>query len=159
MLKARFFPVIFLAALSYKSRNESGRCYTEKLQNIDTSHYAVVKYDDRYKIFNNATPATISTKEIDTVLHLLNEGISKYNNSIKRNDLMIRKLHHYNIQLVPVLNIRGEKEVSVNGLCDESGDAWKHKIIYVFDGGNCYFNTKINLTTKKVYEIGIHGFA
>jgi hypothetical protein len=159
MLKATYFPVIFLAALSYKSPNEIGRYYKEKLQKIDTSQYAVVKYDDRYKIFNNATPATISTDEIDTLLNLLYEGISKYNNSIKKNELMIRKLHQYKIQLVPVLNIRGEKEIWVNGLCEERDNAWKHQIIYVFDGGNCYFNAKINLTTKKVYEIGIHGFA
>ena len=159
MLKATYFTVIFMAVLSFKLPNEIGRCYTDKLQSIDTSQYAVVKYDDRYQIFHNAMPASISTEEIDTVLNLLKDGISKYNNSTKKNDLMIRNMHQYKIQLVPVLNIRGEKEIWVNGLCEVSGNSWKHQIIYVLDGGNCYFNAKINLTTKKVYEIGIHGFA
>ncbi len=159
MLKVTYSLTIFLALLSFSFPNERGRYCMKKLQIIDTSQYAVVNYDEAYKIFNNATPSTLSPNEIDTVFNLLNMGILKHNNSIKKNDLRIRKLKQYKIQLVPVLNSNGEKEVWVNGLCEVNGNAWKHEIIYVFDGGNCFFNAKINLTTKKVYEIGIHGFA
>jgi len=65
----------------------------------------------------------------------------------------------YNIQLVPVLNSIGQKEVWVNCLCSGTDDNWKKGITVVDDGGNCFFNLKINLTLKISYDFFVNGYA
>ena len=63
-------------------------------------------------------------------------------------------------QYVAVINEKGEKEVWVNFFCDDWGnDNWESDILIVHDGGNCYFNLKVNLTNKSYSELGINGYA
>jgi hypothetical protein len=35
----------------------------------------------------------------------------------------------------------------------------ENKMFGVEDGGNCYFNFKINLITKKYFDLGVNGVA
>ena len=61
---------------------------------------------------------------------------------------------------VDVLNTKGEKEVWVNCLWDvDDIKKLQNHIIFVFDGGACYFKVKINLTTKKILSFGVNGLA
>jgi len=38
-------------------------------------------------------------------------------------------------------------------------DSWKNDLMIVDDGGNCYFNLKVNLTNKTYSELMINGYA
>jgi hypothetical protein len=59
-----------------------------------------------------------------------------------------------------VTNKKGEKEVWVNCFCDTwNSNRWKTEILFVEDGGNCYFNFRINLATKKYHDLGVNGEA
>lgn len=84
-----------------------------------------------------------------------------YNNSLDKDhkqwsiDLI---KFNYRKQLIAVTNKTGEKEVWVNCFCNTwDNDRWKTEMMLVADGGNCYFNFKINLTTKKYYDLGVNG--
>jgi hypothetical protein len=63
-------------------------------------------------------------------------------------------------QYEPVMNKNGQKEVYINFLCtDWECEKWKSAIILVNDGGNSYFNLKMNLETKTYSELTIIGYA
>ena len=139
-----------------KNKDEVDIYYQAK-SNIDTSQYVVIKYGE-YKVFDNAKPTTLSKKEIDQIGDLLHKAIDEFNND-KKHYAKIMPLSNYKIQLVPVINSNGEKEVWVNSFCEADGSRWRKEIIFVEDGGNCYFQLKINLKTMKWYSMGINGYA
>ena len=60
---------------------------------------------------------------------------------------------------MPYVNEKGEKEIWINGFCDNKGTDWKKEIIFVFDGGNCFFEIRLNLTTEECLAIGISGYS
>lgn len=125
----------------------------------DTTQYAIISFDKSSWFFENAKPAGLNNKEIEQIEELLKEAIKKHNKAIANEAFALKPLKRYKRQLVPVINNKGEKEVWVNCLCDVHGDNWRNQIIFVNDGGNCYFNLKINLTTKTFYDIQVNGYA
>jgi hypothetical protein len=44
------------------------------------------------------------------------------------------------------LNSKGEKEVWINCFCRDGERDWRKNLVFVKDGGNCYFNLKVNLS-------------
>jgi hypothetical protein len=64
-------------------------------------------------------------------------------------------LKRYKRQYIGVTNEKGEKEVWINCFCIDPHNPkmnWKKEFVMVKGGGNCYFNLKVNLTTKKYYD-------
>lgn len=68
-------------------------------------------------------------------------------------------LKFYKRQLLFYTDEKGDKIVWVNCFCNCFDESWKKDILLVKDGGDCYFNFKINLTKRKVFDIGINGEA
>jgi hypothetical protein len=70
-------------------------------------------------------------------------------------------------QYICYLNEKGEKIVYINSMCELSIDYdknnkpvpfdWKNEMIQISDGGDCYWNIKINLNTEKYYDLMING--
>lgn len=70
-------------------------------------------------------------------------------------------------QYICFLNEKGEKIVYINSMCKLSINYnknnepvpfdWKNEIIQIADGGNCYWNIKINLNTENYYDLIING--
>jgi hypothetical protein len=69
------------------------------------------------------------------------------------------KSSDYRKQLITVTNKNGEKEVWVNCFCSTDNTDWKSKLVSVADGATCYFNFKINLTTKVYYDFIVNSAA
>ena len=66
-----------------------------------------------------------------------------------------------NINNVQFLIIKkGEKIIWVNCIRKNIGheNEWKKGILEMLDGGDNYFNLKINIRTKKYYEMYVNGF-
>ncbi|NCU36630.1 hypothetical protein EOM75_11540 [Candidatus Falkowbacteria bacterium] len=104
----------------------------------------------------------------------MNECIKEYNPEQERRYNKIHKEHpeynlkinhfiieldHYKRQYVPVINEKGEMEVWVNCFCGNWGINDRTNILIVEDGGNCYFNLKINLTKENYYDLMVNGNA
>jgi hypothetical protein len=114
----------------------------------------------------NADLTITDLKQIDSVLHTC---IADYNAKQEQNsDLRFKKdksvywidLKNYKRQYIAVINRKGEKEVWINCFCDSFNDPnWKTYIINVDDGGNCFFNLKINLTAGNYYDLFVNGDA
>lgn len=70
-------------------------------------------------------------------------------------------LKYYKKQYIVVLNAKGEKEVWANCFCKaiekriEFVD-WKKTPVKVIDGGNCFFNVKLNLAQRKAYDLKVN---
>lgn len=121
--------------------------------------------------FPDSTALNLSKKEIDTLEHLIKRCISDYNSELKRRFeregqnmdnlhlYLIEDFSNYKRQYVPSINEDGEKEVWVNSFCSADGWDWRNKILGVDDGGNCYFDLTVNLSTGDCYDIQVNGYA
>lgn len=72
-----------------------------------------------------------------------------------------KKVTDYYKQCVFAINKKGETEVIIHGINKHSSlqkKYWKYKILNVSDGGNDYFEMKINLNTNLVYYFYPHSY-
>ncbi|MEX6690896.1 hypothetical protein QTN47_25530 [Danxiaibacter flavus] len=132
---------------------------------IDTSKTAIIALDKKgnYPFDNTFNPTSLTQNDIYDIDSLLIACVTNYNNSLDKDhkewSIDLNK-NNYRKQLIAVTNKKGEKEVWVNCFCYTwDNKNWKTNILLVADGGNCYFNFKINLATKKFYDLGVNGVA
>ncbi len=131
----------------------------------DTSEFAVIAFDPNHDwpFKHSYKPATLSVDEIKRLDSILKECVQNHNQSLapdlKESYSIDFPKFHYKRQYIAVLNDNGEKEVWINGFCDTWDKAWKTEILLVKDGGNCYFNLKINLVTGTCFEVSVNGYA
>ncbi|MFM2041010.1 MAG: hypothetical protein RLZZ493_1599 [Bacteroidota bacterium] len=141
----------------------------------DSSVIAILNNDSiNYKVFKQGTTFTLSQKDMIEIDRLLNVSINEHNKNqeiifnekkSKYPDFAFKKknfiidLKNYQRQYVAVKNVYGEKEVWVNCFCTTFDDSWKTDIYIVSDGGNCFFDLKINLDAKKYYDFMVNGDA
>lgn len=140
---------------------------------VVTPEYVILKYDSTmHWLFKDSKPAELNSTEIKAIELLLLKCIDAYNpKQLKKYEKIIKEnpgsnfpkthliidLKRYDRQYIAVFNSNGEKEVWVNCFCVISSNYWKKHIRLVKDGGNCYFNLKINLTKKSYYDFGVNG--
>ncbi len=113
----------------------------------DTNYTIIKSTGTRYQ---GAKTFKLSSEEIIE----LNKIISQCMNESKDE---LRDISEYKRQYVPFLNKKGEKEVWVNCFCGFLEENWKEDLIDVMDGGNCFFNVRINLSTKTYCDLFING--
>ena len=133
---------------------------TQNNLKYDTSWTAIIKsrwpFDTTFKV------SALTQNDLRVIDSIYKICVIEYNKSFTQdNKEWSIDLHKnaYRKQLVVVTNKKGDKEVWVNCFCDIRDDRWKTNIRLVSDGGNCYFNFKINLKTKKYYDFGVNGEA
>jgi len=164
-----FIYSILLLHLSCDTENKNSLKF-----NPDSS-YAVFKLDSSNSwLFKNASAASLSVTEINVLDSLVNVGIEQYNKERKiwldsilqtNSDININleeltiKIDLYKKQYLPFINSNGEKEVWVNCLCDGNDENWKKEIQFIQDGGKCYFNLMVNLSTRVTYAFMVNGNA
>ena len=141
---------------------------------FDDSAIAILPYDSIQPwTFKNRRQAELNRKDFKTIEGILNECIDNYNpekerqfNEINakhpeyklRKDNFIIELKNYKRQYIVATNLKGEKEIWINCFCNTNLN-WKKDLVVVKDGGNCYFNLIINLTTGKYYNLSVNGDA
>jgi hypothetical protein len=141
----------------------------------DTVDYAVLIFDIKNTwLFKNVKPTNLTPQDVHDIDKLLNKCIAAYNPKQQMEFDSISKKHpDYNLkiqnfvidlsrfkrQYFPVINEKGEKEIWINCFCRTDNEDWRTRLISVRDGGNCYFNLKINLTLKTYYDLMVNGDA
>lgn len=142
---------------------------------VDTSMIAIISSDSISNwLFKDGKRAELVSSDLGKIEKVLEICINEYNikkqkqyNEDKANypEHQLRKedytidLKRYKRQYLTSINAKGEKEVWVNCLCSTNIKNWKKGIIIVHDGGNCYFNLKINITTETYYNLIVNGEA
>jgi len=161
-----FWATSFVACGQVSNKN-----FTDKNQltqnnglTFDTSKTAIIVLNkkSRWPFDSTFSAATLTQNELQLVDSFLLACVTNYNSSLDKEhkqwsiDL---KNRNYRKQLIVVTNNIGQKEVWVNCFCKVDNDKWKTRMFGVEDGGNCYFSFKINLTTKRYYDLGVNGVA
>ncbi|WP_298515310.1 hypothetical protein [uncultured Kordia sp.] len=138
------------------------------------TEYTILPFsENRPYLFENATETTLSDKELILIEELFQQMRIEHNAKLAESRIQYNKEDPYGKsgleletkgfkrQYLPVINEKGEKEVWINFFCAAhlEGSWWKTKRYQVADGGNCYYNLKINLATKEIYNVRINGVA
>lgn len=157
-------PFIFGQVSAKKIVNKNQVKKTHNLR-YDTSKTAIIELNKNSKWpFNNSFKASFLTQdELQIVDSILLKCVANYNNSLdqehKQWSIDLKK-YNFRKQLVVVTNKKGEKEVWVNCFCSIPPNIdWKIKGFIAEDGGNCYFNFKINIASKNYYDLTVNGSA
>ena len=158
--------VIFLAFCSACSENAT------IIRNplIDTSKIAIIKVE---KVSNYFSPLdtsivaqrdtayfALSENDLVTIDQVLNKSLREYNRTVDttKPKQFYLELSNYKRQYVPYFDRQGHKRVWVNCFCpeilgyfleDDTTFSWKTRFISSIDGGGCFFNLLIDLTTKQ----------
>ncbi len=175
-MKSNSVIIVFLisAFIVYScSSNAESHLKNDEALTIDSSMIAIIPYQSNQDwLFKNAVASSINTSEIKEIDSILVSSINKYNayqkkemeRIVKTQQKIKMSLHDYIIdiknykrQYVVVINKIGEKEVWINCFCDKAKENWKSEIVSVRDGGKCYFNLKVNLSTKQYFEFYVNG--
>ena len=72
----------------------------------------------------------------------------------------LKALNEYVIQFFGYINTDGERIIWANYICKEGVyKDWQKERMMILDGGNCYFNVSVNMSTSEVFDLRIHGEA
>jgi hypothetical protein len=154
------FSPVFMNLESLKSSAPGAVC-----QSGDNKNYVILPIDFIGKrVFgSSAKPAVLTKAEIEKIDEFVTAAVSKWNSertpeSPYRNQIDLLK---YGRQYVPYINSKGQKEVWVNCFCDhwQHDEAWKKNIVWVMDGGSCYFSLKINFAENRYYHFSVNSQA
>ncbi|MDL2313262.1 hypothetical protein LJC68_10350, partial [Bacteroidales bacterium OttesenSCG-928-B11] len=172
--------LIFLLTISITScgqantSKENPNKQTGKIE-LDSSIIAIFPFNTtQHWIFRNNKQVDLTSDDLQKIETILTECLNDYNaeqegkfreindkhpeHKLNKKNFVI-DLKRYKRQYVATENSKGEKEVWINCFCDTWGKNWKTNLVFVKDGGNCYFNLKINLTTGESYEFMVNGDA
>jgi carbohydrate-binding DOMON domain-containing protein len=163
---------------TYKKPTDSGK---NNYFSIDTTKIVILQYDSTSSwIFENCTQTELTDNDLELSDSLLTICINDYNveqeeryeeicneypNIEFHKEHFVIDLTKYRRQYICVTNERAEKELWINFHCESFfsnptyTEEWKTGIVLIKDGGNCFFSLKINLTTKKYYNLLVNGFA
>lgn len=141
---------------------------------LPNTEYTILTYNPKWHwtFKEDVQPSQLNQSELIEIEHFIKTAI-KQNNELQKNNLNNHnkkypddqitqtgyelKLKGFKRQYIPIINDEGQKIVLINFFCDAlEEEDWKTKIIQVEDGGNCYYNLKVNVTTKEYYELEIN---
>ena len=179
--------IILLVTISGCTRtNDSSQAMVDKVDTLivtdnivlDSLDFNILKYDTSYHyIFPNEFKGTdLSEKEVKECEALLVAYIANYNTgeARRRFDEVTREnpdlkfnlddftidLKDYGRQFIAGISDNGTKIVFVNCFCEpEKFNSRNKELVFVSDGGNCFFNFKVNLTEKKIFDFMENGVA
>jgi hypothetical protein len=147
-----------------KSKEDTNTDSLAKQIFYDTSVIAILPIDTNYHwLFKNVTSVKLTNKDLEIVDVILTSSIKLHNykqDTTKEFNEYI-DLKKYKRQYVPFVNSKGEKKVYINCFCtsDWSFDNWKKSLVQVDDGGSCFFQVTINLTTAECEKLFTNGYA
>lgn len=177
MRKLIFIFLILISSCKEKTKTEQNRILTKPGSQfeLDKNNYSILTIEPKNDwIFKNGTLSDLSQSELIEAEKILKQAVKK-NNEIQKQNLKIHNekypenkwtetgyeldLKKFQRQYWPVINEKGEKVVWINFFCSDNEPISTDNIVMVMDGGNCYFNIKINLTNKTYSELSINGYA
>lgn len=144
-----FITLSFMLLISCmnKKGNSSIRSTSNNILSLDTSRYTIIIKD---------TLVSVKNEEIERIHSLCKTIIDSLNN--QNNQIKI-DVTRYKFQIIPLKSSLGQSTFWVNAFCSDENFTWKTEILGVEDGGNCYFNSHVNLTTSIYYDLIVNGEA
>jgi len=116
--------------------------------------YSFFTYDSAYyhQFSEDMTPYDLTNEDLQKI-----EGILA---SCVKDARLHLALSEYFKQCIAVKNKNNERVVWINFLCNPRNiEMLKYFVIYTNDGGDCFFNVKINLDKETCYDLWVNGSA
>lgn len=170
-------PLTLLLLLSFfvpGTQSVKTRLSQTPVRKIDSLNFVILPDTAGWNIFEDGVSVNLTIEDLEIIDSVVNHVIETHNQQQEIEFKAICKKHpfrhpdrrnfiielrRYKRQYVPVMRPNGEKEVWVNCLCDESGQEWRHSVRQVMDGGNCFFQMKINLSQRRHFDFFVNGEA
>lgn len=151
MKRVAFCFLIFIAQFSF---GQDSTLHTSK---FDSENIAILKH---FSYDKGAKYTKLTNTDLILVDEIIDRCLSEYNRGRDTSSYEFLKSSIYKRQYVPFIK-NGQKYVWVNFFCGDVKQYpyWRKKPVLVFDGGNCYFNVTINLSTEKYFSLYINGMA
>jgi len=140
-----------IAILSLILFNSASRAFA---QHLDTSAYAILRFEAHYGFPEQSISATLNQDELLQIEKMIVQIIQDHNKKNKHYTIDISK---YKRQYIAALTPTGEKIVWVNCFCDSLGTDWHKEMLIVEDVGKCFFNLILNLKKNNFYNFFING--
>ena len=172
-----FIIAALILFMSCKDENSDQKTNDIAEFTLNRADYTILKYNsENYWVYRNAKPTDLNSAELLEIESILNQAISD-NNKVQAENLkkgneanpenkrtetgFELSLENYQRQYVPYINSSGEKEIWINFRCGKhKTNKWKTELLPpVTDGGNCYYQIKINLSKKSYSDLHINGYA
>lgn len=177
MRKFIFLFLILISSCKEKTKTKQNDILTksEAKFELDKTDYSILTIEPKSDwIFKKGSLSDLSQSELIEAEKILIQAV-KQNNELQKQNLKIHnekypenkwtetgyelELNKLKRQYWPIINKKGEKVVWINFFCSDNEPIPTDNIVIVMDGGNCYFNIKINLTNKTYSELRINGYA
>jgi hypothetical protein len=138
-----------------KRHNTSNQNQQIARLHIDPNKIAIFNLDSEVWLrqkFDNSKSYILNNTDIDIINRVFKQCLRE--NKIDTN------YYHYRRQYVPFVDKAGKRMVWVNCFCEGSDDFsyWKKNIVFVDDGGSCFFNVIINLTDKTYSNLQVNSY-
>lgn len=154
---------LFLSLLSLGCTNHKETTQEESpapLKYISFLQSDTLKEHHYIAIFDDKTERKIklSQSELKIVQEYLIKAVNDYNEKQEKKYRL--DLKNYFRQYSVSTDSNGEKIVNVFCFCEHSDDdSWRNERLAVSDGGDCFFNVKINITKPHHDQLKTHGIA
>jgi hypothetical protein len=141
-------------------------CAQDLAYHIKSKEYeGYVFYAEYYTLlFSQNNRFTPNKDEIVDAELLIKSQIKHLNsnktNQVKGCPIIHKRLKKYKRQYIGYIDESGDKIIWVNCIWyKELSDNWYKELQIVLDGCSYFWNIKINLTTKEVFELNVNGIA
>ncbi|MCJ8291351.1 MAG: hypothetical protein MJK07_16375 [Flavobacteriales bacterium] len=144
------------------------------LSQVDSNRIVLLELDSTYLKRKDRSNANLKIDEYSQIQSLIENRLEEYNqeeearysklqiehpnDKFRKQDFVIN-LFDYARQYVAYFNKQGEKIVWINCFCVAYNNEWKEAVFIASDGGNCFFNLTVNLTTNKIINLSVNGNA
>lgn len=138
--------LVFFLICSCQIRIKKDNC---KVIDLDFAKEQMNSINSTNLHFKDKSKTNLNDSEVNLILKILGESITSYNDKQKGKSEYI-DIDEYRFFIIPMLTVNNEKIVLIYSYRFHPQNEWdelKHWF-QVFDGGNSYFRTKINLTKK-----------
>jgi hypothetical protein len=120
----------------------------------DWNKIAILKSKDKKNV-------TLTAKDFVLIEDILQKCIGAHNSKRDSASYQFLHLNEYRRQYIAYSD-NHQKMVWVNCFCNEDAKMfpyWKKKMVFVYDGGSCFFNLLINLSKQECQDLWINGIA
>ena len=147
-----FINVIFITLLTSCSVNNKTNL------NLDKRVALFEKGSDVF-LESSSNLSTMSSSDFLIVDEVLNKAIANDEFFFLKSK-KLSSLKKYYRQYMVYIDENNQKYVYINAMCNlpEFMD-WKKKFLHVSDGGECYWNIKINISKKSYESLIVNGYA
>jgi hypothetical protein len=156
--------LLFLAFIMFFGADGQNSYAVSSQLLYDTTHIAIIPFvakNFNYEVDSTNTPFTLTQDDISEIDTLFHQSVDTFDSKLaeifKQFSYIDLKQYDYKRQYVCYLNKKGEKIVYINCFCNSMNLDWHKDVVFVFDGGKCFFHLIINLKTKKYIDFFVNG--